>query len=634
MTFNARTDNHIPATTGMILAAGFGTRMRPLTDYMPKPLVPVCNIPMLENVLINLRSAGIIDVAVNSHHLSDQLADFIENSSFKDRVNLFHEPEILGTGGGIVNARKFLSQSDFFILHNGDILTDIDLSELLKCHYSSGNKVTMALTDGPENKVAVSDKRIYDILGKLGKTPQNATLLTYTGIMVISREIFEFLPSEVCNCSIITALLELMNAYPDSVGAYIPEDIYWNDLGTLPKYFQAHNDILLDKLIELPHYRCLSATCGSPGKSEKDLDCNGFNVFGKDVRTGQGAYLENCIILDDSIIVPGAFHCNQVIHPAFVVHRDELEIRSLQIMNELADSTVCSLQEQGSARGFYRIIDKNRTQILMVSDADDPDFERFINYGSYFGGTGKRLPEIYATVPDEFSVLIEDLGNNTLHRYINSADREIKIENIYCRVIDALLEFQQVSLDDAPELRVFKQDYLRWETAYFAENLLGRYCNIPVNIISNLDGELDLLAELVFDHGQVLIHRDFQSQNIMIDTTGRIRFVDYQGMRMGSPGYDIMSLALDPYAELSHGIRKRLIKYYQQSTGIPDQVVHAAGLQRMMQVLGAYGCLGLVKGKRQYLKYIPFAFSMLKELLRNPPLPMPRLTKLTDEISL
>jgi aminoglycoside/choline kinase family phosphotransferase len=424
-----------------------------------------------------------------------------------------------------------------------------------------------------------------------------------------------------------------MNVYPDSVGAYIPEDIYWNDLGTLPKYFQAHNDILLDNLIKLSHYRGLPETCDSPEKPGKEFDCKGFNVFGKGVTTGQGAYLENCIILDNSVIAPGAFHCNQVIHPAFVVHRDELEIRSLRIMKELTDSTVCSLQEQGSARGFYRIIGKNRTQILMVSDADDPDFERFINYGRYFGGNDKQLPEIYAAVPDEFSVLIEDLGNNTLHRYIKSGCNDLEVEKIYCRVIDALLEFQLVQLDGVPELRVFRQDYLRWETAYFAENLLGGYCNIPTSVISNLDVEFDLLSQLVFDHGQVLIHRDFQSQNIMIDPNGKIRFVDYQGMRMGSPGYDIMSLVLDPYAELPPGIRKRLIKYYQKSTNISEQIVNAAGLQRIMQALGAYGCLGLVKGKRQYLRYIPFAFSMLKELLRNPPLPMPRLTKLTDEIS-
>ena len=105
----------------MILAAGFGTRMRPLTEYMPKPLVPVCNVPMIENVIGNLEDAGICGIAINSHHLSEQLAVYLDSEFCGENIELFHEEDILGTGGGIVNARDFLSETGYFLLHNSDI---------------------------------------------------------------------------------------------------------------------------------------------------------------------------------------------------------------------------------------------------------------------------------------------------------------------------------------------------------------------------------------------------------------------------------------------------------------------------------------------------------------------------------
>ena len=83
-----------PLTRGMILAAGFGTRMRPLTEYTPKPMVPVCNVPMIENVIGNLEEAGICGIAINSHHLSEQLASYLDSEHCDKNVKLFHEADI------------------------------------------------------------------------------------------------------------------------------------------------------------------------------------------------------------------------------------------------------------------------------------------------------------------------------------------------------------------------------------------------------------------------------------------------------------------------------------------------------------------------------------------------------------
>lgn len=615
--------DQIQLTRGMILAAGFGTRMRPLTEYMPKPLVPVCNVPMIDNVIGNLKTAGICGIAINSHHLSDQLADYLATHPCGANVKLFHEEDILGTGGGIVNAREFLAETEYFLLHNSDILTDMNLAALLEQHYNSGAKVTMALTEGPENKVAVSGGMVYDILDRLGSAPEDAVMLTYTGVMVISREIFNYLPQEVCNCSIITALLELMRENPGSVGAYIQDDLYWLDMGTLPKYFQAHEDILLYGKVNLNRFKdqLVPATAG----------IHGVCSIGKNVKIGQGAEIKNCIVLDNVDLEPGIYHCDQIIHPEFIVHRDELELRRMDILAGEETKTICSLPGSGSARRFYRIGRPPESKILIISDEDDADFERFVEYGEYFGGEARIIPALYRVNKEEYAALVEDLGDDTLYNLVKVGMPCDKLEILYRNVIDALVEFQNSYGADAPAVRVFDFDYLCWETAYFTKNILVEYCGLSESECECLDIEFDALARLVESHGHILIHRDFQSQNIMVDRNGKIRFVDYQGMRLGSPGYDIMSLVNDPYVELPFELRKRLFDYYKDSAGFGATVTNAAGLQRIMQALGAYGYLSRVKGKKQYLDYIPFAFSILRELLMASPLPLPALTAQIDK---
>ncbi len=236
----------------MILAAGFGTRLHPITNFLPKPLIPIGDYSLLENVLLSMAAVGVQQVAVNIHHLPESFEKFAAAWSGIPEISLFHEPEILGTGGGPVNAREFLAVGDYFLLHNGDVLSDADLSMLCREHEKHDPLATMLLTEGHENKVLLApDGSVLDILGKTG-VPGNpgSRLLTYTGIAVISARIFDYLP-ESGPASLSVALIKAISAQPGCVRGLAPENLYWNDVGTLERYLSALDDVYSGR-VKLP----------------------------------------------------------------------------------------------------------------------------------------------------------------------------------------------------------------------------------------------------------------------------------------------------------------------------------------------------------------------------------------------
>ncbi|MCH7760384.1 nucleotidyltransferase family protein, partial [candidate division TA06 bacterium] len=119
----------------IILAAGFGKRIMPLSDYIPKCLLPIVGRPLVDNIILYLKKFGVNEVAINTHHLAQKMIDYFqEGSKYGMKITLSHEPRILGTGGGIGNLRNFLAGEEFFIVHNGDTLTNLDLSPALELH--------------------------------------------------------------------------------------------------------------------------------------------------------------------------------------------------------------------------------------------------------------------------------------------------------------------------------------------------------------------------------------------------------------------------------------------------------------------------------------------------------------------
>lgn len=230
---------------GMILAAGFGTRLRPLTDSKPKALVPVNGKPMLEHVIEKFISQNITEIFVNAHYFADQIKDFINNSNFKARIMVVAENEIMGTGGGIFNMLKYITEDDF-IVYNTDVICDVDLEELMCFHKENKASATMVMQSRETfNQVVIDSESNFCGLNlvkkgikKIAKQPSGESeLLAFCGIHAVSKNKIEKYRRQLTEYSIIDVYLNAASE-GDLVKAYRPE-IKWFDLGTPEKLKEA-----------------------------------------------------------------------------------------------------------------------------------------------------------------------------------------------------------------------------------------------------------------------------------------------------------------------------------------------------------------------------------------------------------
>lgn len=226
----------------MILAAGYGTRLKPLTDSTPKPLLPVGNKPMIHYVLHCLKKNGIEEVVINLHYLGNMIRTNLgDGRIFGLKIHYTEEIEILGTGGGIKNAEEYLKE-DTFVVINSDILVDIDLTDGFNFHKKKGGIATLILRHQDTDKYNLiyldESARIIDIAGALGvnNSPVKAT---FAGIHIIEPEIFNYLPPG--KSSITDCYLRLIKKGKNIFGFFI--DSYWYDLGNMNDYLKINKEI-------------------------------------------------------------------------------------------------------------------------------------------------------------------------------------------------------------------------------------------------------------------------------------------------------------------------------------------------------------------------------------------------------
>jgi mannose-1-phosphate guanylyltransferase len=233
----------------MILAAGLGTRLHPLTSICPKPLVPLILQPMLGHLLVQLRQYHVHEVVINLHHHAEQLRQWIGDGrqwGFR-RVHVSYEPEILGTAGAIKKAETVLRNAPFCVI-NADVLAAIDLEAVWQWHRQRQAVVTMVLRPDPDAHrygavVMDGDNRVCHINGQPeSKAHLTGEVLMFTGIQVLSPEIFAAIPSGQC---ISTAAETYPKLIADAAMVYgYRYDGYWIDIGVPARYRQAHWDFL------------------------------------------------------------------------------------------------------------------------------------------------------------------------------------------------------------------------------------------------------------------------------------------------------------------------------------------------------------------------------------------------------
>jgi NDP-sugar pyrophosphorylase family protein len=616
-----------------ILAAGLGERLRPITDYIPKPLLPILGKPILQSILEKVSTLPVHKIGINLHHKKELIENWIRQSAFNNKVELFSEDLILGTGGALKNAEVFLNERTFLV-HNSDIVSDIDLGELLDYHLSSGNLVTLAVHNYPEfNKLEIDERGFFRRIGTdhPHPTPPPSTTfryLAFTGIAVYSPDFLRLLPSGVS--SVVDAWIKAIKA-GYKVGTFDVSGCYWSDIGTPASYAST----VINELRKNGEYVYVHPSI----KTCKQIDMDGYVVAEEGVSFGKGVSLRNCIMLPGSIIetrkeyitppIPplprggkrGVFE-NCILGSGFKIDLSESEMFGLP-----GTSDTLLIGTGGSDRRYYRIKKKKNKEVLMQCSTNDPDFQRHIEYTRFFQKYSIPVPKLIHVETEKMSGMFEDLGDLSLYSYLKCPHEDEEIEEIYKRIIDILILMHMVMTEHITECtllqnKIFDYEYLRWETSYFIERFIEGIMDIRVKNLSVLNDEFHRLAMKVDSFPKTVVHRDFQSQNIMITKGGIPRVVDYQGARIGPPAYDVVSLLWDPYYRLKDDLRERLLGFYIEKikkSGIFfkeidfNETLLPCRLQRHMQALGAYGFLSRVKGKKYFLKYVPEALRLLKE---------------------
>jgi mannose-1-phosphate guanylyltransferase len=283
-------------TRAFVLGAGLGTRLRPLTDDLPKPLIPIFQKPLITFALDHLINVGVEKFVINTHKRAELFENFFYDNEYEGySITLVHEPDLLETGGGIKNAERHLGDHPF-LTYSGDILTDINLQPLIDEHFHSGNDVTLALRNTYlASDVALQDRRVVDIANRHG-TPGN---LDFANIAIWDPKVFQQIPPRQ-KISFIPIVTDWIGK-GGKIGGLVMNDGKWFNIGSRAEYLDVHRTILRQNWI--PNYVRTGEWPERVAKSaivDPTARVRGCSVVGKNCQVGDGA------VLEDTILWPGA----------------------------------------------------------------------------------------------------------------------------------------------------------------------------------------------------------------------------------------------------------------------------------------------------------------------------------------
>ena len=295
---------------------------------------------------------------------------------------------------------------------------------------------------------------------------------------------------------------------------------------------------------------------------------------------------------------------------------------------DVAEIEISPIHRGGSDRKFYRIrCSPAQALILVKYNLEREENRHYVPIAKFLGEHRMRVPEVYFHDPDEGLIWLEDLGELDLYSY--RLDSWLVRRAFYESALDQIATLHSLPQAVCIEMREhlpaeFNTELYLWEQNYFFKNCLGRYFKMDNTRRAALAAlpALKEIAERLACFPRVLVHRDFQSQNIII-RNGQAYLIDFQGLRPGLLHYDLASLLYDPYVDLAEAERTELIAYYrarQLEDGVTidgdfDLKLRLCATQRLMQALGAYGFLGLVKGHKHFLQYVPAAMKSLRSIV-------------------
>jgi mannose-1-phosphate guanylyltransferase len=311
----------------MIMAAGIGTRLRPLTDLMPKPMAPIANRPALYHILRLLHAHGFREVVINLHHLPDVIRGYFgDGTALGMRLEYSFEPELLGTAGGVKRNGGYLG-GDTFLIMSGDALTDVDLTGLVAAHRCYGSIATMAVKEVADPSlygVVVSDDEDRVVGFQEKPTREEArSRLCNCGMYVFEPEILDHIPAGQFDDFGKRVFPDLLRQgvpfHAHTIGAY------WSDVGNLNEYMRGNGDALARRVdVEIPGVEIrpgvwvddeaqIAASArfeppvaiGRKCRIGDDVVIEGPCVIGEECVIGAGAHVARSLILEQTEVAPG-----------------------------------------------------------------------------------------------------------------------------------------------------------------------------------------------------------------------------------------------------------------------------------------------------------------------------------------
>lgn len=295
----------------MIMAAGVGSRLDPLTKTTPKPLIPIANQPVMDLLLKHISQFGVEEVVANTYCLADDIHKRYENYQPNGvKCTFIKEEELSGTAGGVKKCEFFFKEGETFIVMSGDGLTNVNLEEMIKAHKESESIVTMGLTEVSESEVVHFGVVVTDENNKVSEFQEKPTIeeaksnCVNTGIYIFETEIFKYIPANTFYDFAKNVFPTLMANNIDINTHVIKE--YWSDIGTLNQYRLSSTDVLEGRA----YVEGTVITCTDNGMvligEDADIDENaellGNNIIGNNCVIKSGAKLTDCIIWDNVVI--------------------------------------------------------------------------------------------------------------------------------------------------------------------------------------------------------------------------------------------------------------------------------------------------------------------------------------------
>ena len=552
----------------LVLAAGFGKRLLPHTEYLPKPLFTIQNIPLIYITISKLIEAGCTAIDVNTHHLGNLVKEYLKNQNFCVPVNTISEDDILETGGAIRNSISD-SKSDLLVV-NGDIVFDFDLKQIIDEHQKKQNIVTLLMHDYTEfNNVEVDNNKVKNFRSK------NSDSLAFTGIHIVSSKIKEHIPDN--------RFISIIDVYKDLILKgfdinFIKKDLYWKDIGTPENYKQAVIDSLFSGGIEYSEIK-------------------GDGSDRKWYRVSQRSEIR-----DQRSEDRGQRSEDRGLKAEVLVHKKEV-----------------------------RADDNERTYVIsdhgINTDSNTREVESFVYIGTHLHSKGINVPEIYGYDHLSGIVSVEDLGSTHLADFVSMSNEDETLK-IYTKVIEHLVQLSLDGIEDFDDKFCWQTKaydeklIIENECKYFLNEFVTGYCGID-NVNDTLSKEFKEIAHYALkDSLPGFMHRDFQSKNIMIKDNDPY-FIDFQGGRVGPIEYDLASLLIDPYVNLPEKIKTDLLYIFYGFMRKGINVDEKSSLNRYkycrisrnLQMLGAFSFLSIKKKKVGFEKFIPVALNNLKNHL-------------------